>query len=123
MPTHHYYSAFFFSHSTVSSLSLQKSGNISDPAEPACKRSKFSCSPAPDFSGFDEVDVEVDEEEEEDGGRRSKRHAEFCANCYSDKEGALLRCRDCRRSGKFYISFTLKMSNKVCSGTLTSLIP
>ena len=46
-----------------------------------------------------------------------RRHAEFCANCYSDKrKGALVRCRDCRRSGKRTVvlySVTLVVWHKV----------
>ena len=95
-------------------MSIQKSRKIwdaADHAQPVCKRGKISCSLNPpqtmlaaaasDFNGFDEAHVGVHLLplwQEED--RKSRRHAEFCANCYSDKKGALLRCRDCRRSGK-----------------------
>ena len=50
-------------------------------------------------------------------GGKLRRHAEFCANCYSDKrKGALVRCRDCRRSGKRTVvlySVTLVVWHKV----------
>ena len=89
-------------------MSIQKSRKISDPADheqPVCKRSKISYSSSSpetldaNFNGFEIEYVASEASEDGDDGGRSKRRAEFCANCHS-KNGALLRCRDCRRSGK-----------------------
>jgi len=114
-------------------LAPKRSRNISDlPADygqPACKMRTMSPLQATlrasaDLNGVDEADVtslhspSEEEEDGERGGSRSRRRAEFCANCYSDKKGALLRCRDCRRSvHPSCLGYSEKLAKRILSAT------